>query len=286
MGDDDDGCGASEWSESHVLRDATRSGGPGQERHGGGDGTWENRDDGDQPMGSGEWWDMSRADWEAGVRWESCGYGKWTRSPTAWADSWEAERAQEEEAAEQPAAARRRLEPTRPPQEPTAEGTGGQAAAASANGTRRLQQGNYVQSVIAAAIAAGVQPLTAAGEDLQLLDENQLAAWAAENLPEDAQLYSWRCGSCWRGAHPRALRSTQEQRCRELLRAWTRRLGASRCATRGPATPSYCRRYLQWGYALVLSRLHPGLLRFCLPCALRGAQRGHRTHHCRRSPRW
>ncbi len=187
-GDDHDGRSSSEWSESHELRDVRGGGSSTRGWHGDGDDGWGGRDDADQPMGSGEWWDMPRSDWEAGVRWQSCGHGKWTRSRTTWADSWEDERAQEQEDAEQPAAARRRLEPARPPQGAAADGAGGGAELGPAHAAAKQgQQGEYVQSVIAAAIAAGVQPLTATGEDLQMLDANQLAAWAAENLPADLQ---------------------------------------------------------------------------------------------------
>ncbi len=185
--DDNDGRSTSEWSESHELRDGRGCGFPAKGWHGEGDDGWGGRDDADQPMGSGEWWDAPRSDWEAGVRWQSCGHSKWTRSRATWADCWEDERAQEQEDAEQPAAARRRLEPSKPPQGTNADGAGGGAAAVPAQATQQLQQEEYVQRVIAAAIAVGVQPLTAAGEDLRLLDAHQLAAWAAENLPADAQ---------------------------------------------------------------------------------------------------
>jgi hypothetical protein len=135
-------------------------------------------------MGDGEWWATSRAEWDSGVRWQECGHGKWSRTRADWADAWEDERAWEDGGAAQPAAARRRLEPTpQAPQGGTDEG-GNDAGGTGMDDARRKQlHAERVQRVIAAAIEAGVQPLTSTGDDLQVLDANQLDAWAAENLP-------------------------------------------------------------------------------------------------------
>ncbi len=179
-----------EWSESHELRDGPASqlhdtgGGAargstwqGHVQHGGSDG------DGYQPMDTDEWWGGARDDWGAGVRWEACGHGKWARTRPSWADAWENEAAQEEDADTQRAATRRRLEPA-------PQATPGTAASADGDGTahgegdeeRRKSHEARVQAVVEAAINAGVQPLTASGEDLVVLGPNQLAAWAEENL--------------------------------------------------------------------------------------------------------
>ncbi len=184
----DDG---SEWSESHELGGEEghwgQAGGRGsfQDNEWAGDaGAQGSSGDADQPMGTGAWWDMPRAGWEAGVRWEECGHGKWARTRSSWADSWEDERAREEEGAAQPPAARRRLEPA-PPAQPgdSREGSDGQGGPSDDPERRRQLHNERVQRIVNAAIDAGIQPLTGAGEDLQVLDANQLDAWAAEHLP-------------------------------------------------------------------------------------------------------
>ncbi len=200
-GDDrrqDDDCD-SLWSESHELRDR------GDTRAWAGDQTMQYDDDdpghagaedgggeADYSMGTGQWWDMSYSDWQKGVRWESCGHGKWSRTRSSWADSWEEERRHDDEENTQPAAARRRLEPAPVPCATTGERGAATEAGAGAGGddVRRQQQqhDDRVQHIIRAAIAAGVQPVTAKGEDLHILDADQLAAWAAERLPPNDPL--------------------------------------------------------------------------------------------------
>ncbi len=203
IGDDDEGgddwkrdeCREedSEWSESHELggeRDywgqVGGQGGDQGDAWGGDAGTRDGSGEGDQPMGTGAWWEIPRAEWEAGVRWQACGHGKWERTRASWADSWEDERARDEEGAAQPPAARRRLEPG-PPTQPgdAGEGNNGQGEPAIDPERRRQQHSERVQRIVNAAIDAGIQPLTGAGEDLQVLDANQLDAWAAEHLPAD-----------------------------------------------------------------------------------------------------
>jgi hypothetical protein len=181
----------SEWSESHELGVEGNHWGQAGSRGGDQGEAWEGDagaqaggGDADQPMGTGAWWEMPRAEWEAGTRWQECGHGKWARTRASWADSWEDERAREEEGAAQPPAARRRLEPA-PPAQPreTKEGGDGQGEAAEDPERRSRLHSERVQRIVTAAIEAGIQPLTGAGEELQVLDANQLDAWAAENLP-------------------------------------------------------------------------------------------------------
>jgi hypothetical protein len=185
-----------EWSESHELQE-----GPARDQHvsgggtargsawlahgevGGGDG------DGYHPMDTDtdDWWNGARDDWGAGVRWEACGHGKWARSRPNWADAWESEAAQEEDADTQRAATRRRLEPApraaAPATTPSTNGANGdRATKGEGDEERRRSHEERLQAIVAAAIDAGVQPLTAQGEDLVVLDPNQLAAWAEENL--------------------------------------------------------------------------------------------------------
>ncbi len=183
---------SSEWSESHELR-AEGNCWDQQEGHGGdqgdaGGGGSRARDedrDADHPMGTGAWWEGSRTYWEAGARWEACGHGKWARSRPSWADSWEEERQRGDQEDALPPAARRRLEPTQPqPAQPrdAREDGEGQGGAADDPERRRQQHNERIQRVISAAIDAGVQPLTSSGEELYVLDADQLDAWATEHL--------------------------------------------------------------------------------------------------------
>ncbi len=48
--------------------------------------------------------------------------------------------------------------------------------------TRKRLHGERLERVVAAAIDAGINPVTERGEDLRMLDTHQLDAWVAENL--------------------------------------------------------------------------------------------------------
>ncbi len=171
------------WSESHEVH--------GWGADDDGDKHHPRRDchDDDQSMGTGDWWDSSQAQWHQhqhqSARWAPCGHGKWSRS--SWADSWEQEQADQEGDAVPPAAARRRLEPRAdaggdPAEEaPTPAPT--QQANAVDEAQRRQLHEQRVAKVVQSAIDAGIQPITQAGEELQLLDASQLEAWVAEHLP-------------------------------------------------------------------------------------------------------
>ncbi len=184
----DDGChgdGAhSDWSESHEV-DGWGGDHDGHARHQRND-----RQDDDQSMGTGDWWDSSQDYWHQHqsqtARWAPCGHGKWSRS--SWADSWEQEQADREDDAVQPAAARRRLEPRADAAgDAAADGSGTTVQASQAEvgdvAQRRQLHEQRVAKVIECAINAGVQPLTKEGEELQMLDASQLVAWAKEHLP-------------------------------------------------------------------------------------------------------
>ncbi len=205
---DDDGDGdlggehwaddASEWSESHEVHDWTADGGHG---HGYDDDAAQG-DHGDQSMGTDDWWDTPGGSHEAGARWRPQGHGKWTRRRGDWADQLEAEEHEAEQGTTQPAASRRRLDgggglsgdgdgQRQQPQQlqqqqhtPTALGgpMGGQVAEADAAKQKRLHA-ERVNHIIQMAVSAGVNPVSASGEDLQLLDPHQLDAWVAENFP-------------------------------------------------------------------------------------------------------
>ncbi len=187
----------SEWSESHELP-AEGSAGRGGGAKGSATAVWatttsnepwhDTRDD--CQMDTDGWGDDDGQDpyWGTASRWEACGHGKWTRSSTDWADSWEREHGRPSGAPEQPPAARRRLEPA--PATPQGAGDKGEGGAPNDEARlieqRKRQHAERLQLIIHAAIDAGVQPLTHAGEELQELDPHQLDAWVAEHLPESA----------------------------------------------------------------------------------------------------
>ncbi len=183
-----DGDSDTEWSESHEMCDVRTDQGGWTEDRGAAQGSaWAGNSGAAQASEAGGWWHQSRAEWEEGARWQECGHGKWARARPSWADSWEAERDGDEGEADQPAAARRRLGPA--PQEPPkgtnhCDGDGGDPTRDDAR--RRQLHAERVQRVVLAAIEAGVQPLTNSGDDLQLLDSEQLDAWVAENLQSSA----------------------------------------------------------------------------------------------------
>ncbi len=134
----------------------------------------------DQCMGTEHWWDSAPAhSWGPAARWQECSHGKWARA--SWAESWEREQEDHDHAAGQPAAARRRLEDA-----PAATADGGAAKAADEQAEaaeRKRQYEKRVHALIAAAIDAGIQPLTAEGEELHLLDPHRLDEWVAANFP-------------------------------------------------------------------------------------------------------
>ncbi len=172
------GWNGSEWSESHELLDHGTNGEYDQGQHGAGEQQ-------DQAMGSGYWWEDPGEQWQQTVRWEPRGHSKWQRS--SWADTWEQEREEEDAGEEPPAAARRRLEPS---MGASAEGVGGAPATPLADeaaeaAARRQQHERRAAQVTQRAIDKGIQPITDSGEELQLLDPQQLAAWVAEKLPGD-----------------------------------------------------------------------------------------------------
>ncbi len=204
-GDGADGWDArSDWSESHDLRGQAWGGGRSGEHGSAGDDDrddwtrhrrddWggtarggDDADDVDQPMGTGEWWDAPTRRWGDGARWQPSGHGKWRRA--SWADqSEDMLQEYEEDESGPPPPARRRLEGA------VKEQGGGSAhggSAAASAGTEaddpEAQKRRYAQrleQIIDMAIAAGVNPLTDAGEDLRMLDPRQLDEWVAAKLP-------------------------------------------------------------------------------------------------------
>ncbi len=182
-----------EWSESHDLPE--RGG-----QHGGDQGGQAMQDreadagqesrpppEADQDMGSGNWWETG--DWRQHQqrRWQSHGHGKWCK--TDWADAWEEERGGcGERDAQEPAAKHRRQDHGGGADAAgDADATAAAAAAAvaetaRANAEAQRCHAERVATIVNQAIDAGVQPITHAGEDLHMLDANQLAAWVAEHL--------------------------------------------------------------------------------------------------------
>ncbi len=199
------------WSESHDLRmegaaathENSADGGAGGAAPQGGA-------DADQDMGSGCWWEGDP--WKAKHHhWTEDGYGKWRRQ--SWADAWETEHQQQPPQQQQqptrhqaqpqreydgdedsgaPSAKYRRQEGHVQPAPPTptpaelaaAAASNACAEAARATAEARRAHAERVAMVVARAIDMGVQPLTQDGEELHMLDADQLAAWTAENLQE------------------------------------------------------------------------------------------------------
>ncbi len=168
----------------------------------------------DQDMGTGNWWESNT--WkDQPARWEEQGHGKWTR--TSWADAWEAEHvhAANDETGEPNPKHRRQEEAQADGQRGStgaaspADGTMQQqlhqhqaaaaaaaAAAATAAAAQQQQQAAEAARALAEArrlhaeraaaitmqaIEMGVQPLTQSGEELHMLDPNQLNAWVEEH---------------------------------------------------------------------------------------------------------
>ncbi len=197
----------SQWSESHDLHPPTDSGGGGAGGDDGQYGQWqhgygwqEEQPRGqqlDQPMGNGEWWEAPTRRWQGATRWQPSGHGKWARA--SWADQME-EDGDESCAGEPPPPARRRLEPTgaaamgdaeqqqsHPTQPQRQQLQGGTPAADDApREGPELQKRRHeerINQIVAMAIDAGVNPLTPQGDELRMLDSQQLEAWVAEHLP-------------------------------------------------------------------------------------------------------
>ncbi len=130
-------------------------------------------------MGSGSWWETGT--WmHHQPRWHECGHGKWAKS--SWADAWEYEHGDGGDAEA------RAVEPT-PKHRRQGEGTTGEppSGAGAAAGTEASRQlAERAEAITLQAIDAGVQPLTADGDELHVLDANQLDAWVAEHLQQRA----------------------------------------------------------------------------------------------------
>ncbi len=185
------------WSESRDLQQADASGG-GQATNdhgrqaGQGHGTEADLgarppSDADQDMGSGNWWETG--DWQQHQqrRWRTYGHGKWHK--TDWADAWEEERrGNEDGGAQEPAAKHRRqdhgggTDAMGEAEAAPAAAAAAMAEAARANAEAQRCHAEKVAAIVNQAIDAGVQPITQAGEELHMLDANQLAAWVAEHL--------------------------------------------------------------------------------------------------------
>ncbi len=201
IGDGEDGL--SEWSESHDLREdhwqsaqcgtemaeahqwqhwaqaqgyASASAGCGSPASGAA--ASQQQDPSlDDHMGDASWHGWGHAGWAAAARWQECGHGKWAR--TSWADAWEQERrAESAYAIDEPHRKNRRLEDA------------GTDACAESAGAREQEtedpakvHAERLEIIVKAAVDAGIQPVTAHGEDLHLLDSDELATWAHENLP-------------------------------------------------------------------------------------------------------
>ncbi len=188
-GGDDYGDASSDWSESHEVHGG--DGGPattgsGAAASGATGAAHGHATGGGDDMDTDDWWGGGGPNWGSATRWQECGHGKWARSASSWADSWEQEHGDPADGPAQPPAARRRLEPA--PATPQDAG-GATAAARRADEAalieqRKQQHNSRLEGIVLAAIDAGIQPLTEMGEELHVLDPHQLDAWVAERFPE------------------------------------------------------------------------------------------------------
>jgi hypothetical protein len=185
---------ATDWSESHDVqgqrwgqgdaerdRDLRIEEAPNDETH-------------DESMGTGEWWDAPARRWGATARWQSCGYGHWSKA--SWADQLEDEQGGSDNDADcQPPTARRRLggrdedgapQPQpQPPQQPTptTQQSPSEREPSSGAAERQRKHSERVNHIVTLAVEAGVTPLTTSGEELIMLGPEQLEEWVAERLP-------------------------------------------------------------------------------------------------------
>ncbi len=152
---------------------------------------------GDASMGEEAWGQWGSDAWHSGATWRQCGHGKWQKS--SWADAWESEQLGGDDAmltngdADEPCRKNRRLggttdgeqPPTQQQRQQDGDGPAAAAGAAATPAEAERAHAEMLSCVIARAVAAGIQPVTMAGEDLQMLGRDQLLAWAAENLPSE-----------------------------------------------------------------------------------------------------
>ncbi len=143
--------------------------------------------------GAHSWEHWQSVDWTAAPKWREQGHGQWTRA--SWADAWECEQREDEEMEEQaePQHKHRRQGGAAYDEGEKQLGAGvgsslpagqaGQAPPQGQSADAARQHSELLSRIVEASISAGVQPLTAAGEELHVLDFQQLTAWAAENLP-------------------------------------------------------------------------------------------------------
>ncbi len=182
-----------DWSESHdVQGQHWGQGNSGHTQHTWADGT-SHEEAHDESMGTGEWWDTPARRWGATTRWQSNGHGQWSRA--SWADQLEEEQDGIDEGDGQPPTARRRLEERaeggaqqsqqQQPQQPQPPASRGPSAGEPSAGAeeRQRKHNERVNHIVALAVEAGVTPLTSSGEELLMLDAEQLEAWVAECLP-------------------------------------------------------------------------------------------------------
>ncbi len=79
--------------------------------------------------------------------------------------------------------------------DPAAPAQANQASLQQQASEAARQHAEMLSHIVAAAINAGVQPLTPSGDELHVLDAQQLAAWAAENIPSSSCKGAWLHGA-------------------------------------------------------------------------------------------
>ncbi len=194
IGDEEDPWDAgTEWSESHDVEGKHWGQG---DAHKGQD-QWGEQDHHaamhDDPMGSADWWHSPAQRWGATTRWQSSGYGKWSKA--SWADQLEDEMDDDDDGDGQPPTARRRLgvqgdgddqqrqaTQTQPPPPPTPLGNSASGPSSDAQ-ERHRRHHERINHIVALAVESGVTPLTSSGEELHMLGPEQLEEWVAACLP-------------------------------------------------------------------------------------------------------
>ncbi len=182
-----------DWSESHDVHGQHWGRGGARQGQDQWDGQAPGDGDGDDSMGTEQWWDSPARRWGAATRWQPNGYGQWSKA--SWADQLEAEMDDDDDSGGQPPTARRRLggqdkgdaqQPRSPPPQPPCPTESQTASAGSPSDDEQERQRKHqarVNHIVALAVESGVTPLTSSGEELLMLGPAQLEEWVAACLP-------------------------------------------------------------------------------------------------------
>ncbi len=215
---------ASQWSESHELRDQGEAGGAavnnGQASRL--DGSADGTADTGIPPGGDEWINWGQAQWHT-PHWQTDQHGRWRRA--SWVDHWEAEHmptdgwsagqqsgtahntrrggCERDDEACEPSAKHRRQQASERAATPQGAAVSASGSSDAAERTRTPTTNSatgippaghdgaaaferQVADIVNRAISQGVQPITAEGEELITLSPELLSRWVAEHLETSA----------------------------------------------------------------------------------------------------